>query len=203
MTACSHSRICAGTMRCRYLRGCAPPSVSLPSRLRRCHRVPGSEQMLAGRRQGPWPVPSGPATSPLASGRCWPCASAHRYEDGSRHLPSLTPGTWPPPSPAGDHALGSVVSWSSPLRPAVPWRVAASPARCRREASSRATPPPRHSPPATTTRVVGDAGRSVCTAGSASPCPTAPGLTVSDVLDAVLTCGGAVAASLRLHVERR
>ena len=139
LTACPHSRICAGTMRCRCLGGCAPPSVSLPSRLRRCHRVPGSAQMPAGRRRGPWPVPSGPATSPLASGRCWPSATAHRCEDGSRHVPSLTPGTWPPPSPAGDHALGSVVSWSSPLRPAVPWRAAASPAGCRRDASSSAS----------------------------------------------------------------
>jgi hypothetical protein len=129
LTACSHSRICGGTMRCRCLRGCAPPSVSLPSRLRRCRRVPGSAQMPGGRRQGPWPVPSGPATSPSASGRCWPSVTAHQCEDGSRRPPSPMPGTWPPPSQAGDHALGSVVSSSSPLPPVVPWRAAGSPAR--------------------------------------------------------------------------
>jgi hypothetical protein len=128
LTACSHSRICVGTMRCSCLLGCAPPSVSLPSRLRRCRRVPGSAQMPAGCQRGPWPVPSGLATSPLASGRCWPSVTAHRCEDGSRRPPSLTLGTWPPPSPAGGHALGLVVSSSSPLRPAVPWRAAASPA---------------------------------------------------------------------------
>jgi hypothetical protein len=186
-------------MRCRYLRGCAPPSVSLPSRLRRCHRVPGSEQMLAGRRQGPWPVPSGPATSHLASGRCWPSASAHRYEDGSRHLPSLTPGTWPPPSPAGVHALGSVVSWSSPLRSAVPWHAAASPARCRREASSRAT---SATPPlaARDNDACGRRCRSFGLHGRVHlAVPDDTGLDrLPDVLDAVLTCGGAVAASLRL-----
>jgi len=194
-------------MRCSCLGGCAPPWVSLPWRLRRCRRVPGSEQMPAGRRRGPWPVPSGPATSPLAWGRCWPSATAHRCGGGSRHLPSLTPGTWPPPSPAGDHALGSVVSWSSPLRPAVRWRAAASPAGSRREASSRELRQPRHAPPraARDTDAWGRRSRSfglhgrVCLA-----VPDDPGLDrLPDVLDAVLTCGGAVAEDLRLHGERR
>jgi hypothetical protein len=125
---CSHCRICARTVRCRCLRWRASPSVSLPSRPRRCRRVPGSARTPAGRRRGPWPVPSGLATSPLASGRCWPSVTAHRCEDGSRHPRSLMRGTWPRPSPAGGPALGSVVSWSSLLRPAVPWRAAASPA---------------------------------------------------------------------------
>jgi hypothetical protein len=191
-------------MRCRCLRGCAPPSVSLPSRLRRCRRVPGSAQMPAGRRRGPWPVPSGPATSPLASGRCWPSVTAHRCEDGSRHLPSLTPGTWLPLSLAGDHALGWVVSWSSPLRLAVPWRAAGSPAGCRREASSRASSAPRHSPPVTPTRG-GRRSRSFGLNGRVRlAVPGDAGLDrLPDVLDAVLTCGGAVADGLRLHVKRR
>jgi hypothetical protein len=191
-------------MRCRCLRGCAPPSVSLPSRLRRCRRAPGSEQMPAGRRRGLWPVLSGPVTSPLASGRCWPSATAHRCEDGSRLLPSLTRGTWPPPSPAGNHALGSVVSWSSPLGPGVPWRAAASPAGCRREASSRAssatpaTRRPRHDAWGRRCRSFGLHGRVRLAV------PDDAGLDrLPDVLDAVLTCGGAVADRLRVHVERR
>jgi len=128
LRACPHCPMCAGTRRCRCLHGGASLSASSLSPLRRCRRVPGSARTPTERRRGPWPVLSEPETSPSASGRCSPSVTAHQSEDGSRRPPSLTPGTWPPPSPPGDHALGSVVSGSSPLRPAAPWRAAGSPA---------------------------------------------------------------------------
>jgi len=84
----------------------------------------------------------------------------------------------------------------------VQWRVAASPAGCRREASSREL---RYRPPlaaretdAWSAMQVGLHCRVYLVVSDDAGLDRLP-----EMLDAILTCGGAAADGLRLHVERR